>query len=75
MCDETVLNAEQVRAKLRAACDAAGSIRAWARVNDVTHAYVASVLRGFDEPSHAVTHALGLKKVISWTVDKADTHA
>jgi hypothetical protein len=66
--------ADQVRERLRAACDKAGSIRAWARDNDVTHAYVAGVLAGTYPPTRAVTHALGLKKIVAWTLDMASEH-
>ena len=70
MCDETVLNADQVRERLRAACQKAGSLSAWARANGVTKAYVSSVLTGNQEPTHSVTYPLGLTRVVHWTIDE-----
>ena len=45
--------ADQVRDRLRKACEAAGGQAAWARKHDVTRAYVSAVLNGTQEPTRA----------------------
>lgn len=71
MCDETVLNAEQVRDLLRRECEKMGGQAAWARAHDVTKAYVSAVLTGNHEPTRAVTYPLGLTRVVHWKFDEA----
>ena len=63
-----VLTADDVRGRLRQACAAAGGRNKWAAHNDTTRAYVSLVLRG-GFPGPLITEALGLKKIITWSLD------
>jgi hypothetical protein len=55
---------DQVRALLRAECDKAGSIRAWARKHDLSAMYVSKVLRGQQAPGPSICRPLGLIREI-----------
>ena len=56
------MNTDQVLALLRAECDKAGSIRAWARKHGVSAMYVSNVLRSKQEPGPAICKPLGLTR-------------
>ena len=49
---------------LRAACVAAGGIRAWARANDVSSGHVCDVLAGRKEISEEMGNRLGFLKEV-----------
>lgn len=55
-----------VTARLRAACDAAGSQTAWAKANGVSGAYVCDVLMARREPGQSILQALGLRKIVRY---------
>lgn len=57
------MTADDVRGILKAACEGAGSNRAWAKANDVSPAYVSDVLLGRREPGPAILEPLGLEAV------------
>jgi hypothetical protein len=59
---------DQVRALLRAACDEAGSIRAWARRHGLSAMYVSNALRGKQAPGPSICKPLGLIREIKQTV-------
>lgn len=62
--------ADQVRNRLRSACDAAGGQAAWARDHGVSPQYVCDVLTGGREPGMALTTGLGLvENPRSWRLD------
>ena len=71
----TLLTADEVRDRLRAACAEAGSQAAWARKNGVSKAWVSAVLIGLHEPSEAILTPLGIKAkrtvVSTYEVDEA----
>jgi hypothetical protein len=71
MCSETVLNAEQVRERLRRACEEYGGETAWARKHGISPNYPWAVLKGNREPGRKVEAALGLKR--AWVLDEV-TH-
>jgi hypothetical protein len=64
------MTSDQVRALLRAECNAAGSIRAWARKHDLSAMYVSNVLRGKQAPGPSICKPLGLvqetKRVVTY---------
>ena len=70
-----MLTASDVREMLRRECEAAGGQIKWAQKNGVTRAYVSSVLVGRDAPGQTITNALGLRKVVLWSLDNGNEHA
>jgi hypothetical protein len=58
------MNTDQVRALLRAECDKAGSIRAFARKHELSAMYVSSCLRGKQEIGPAICRPLGLVREV-----------
>ena len=68
-----LLTADQVRDRLRKACEAAGGLRAWARGNGVSAAWVSRVIRNENEFGDAILVPLGVKKTVTVTyaIDEA----
>jgi hypothetical protein len=62
---EVLVNEDRVIAKLRAACEKAGSQAAWARANGIHAQYVSAVLRGNQHPGPQIVRALGVKLEVS----------
>lgn len=62
---EGITNAEMV-AKLRTACENAGSIRAWARANGVSAGTVHDILTGRNDMSEMIGNKLGLMRKTVW---------
>ncbi|MCK2055306.1 transcriptional regulator [Methylobacterium sp. 37f] len=62
MLDAPGLDADAVRARLRAAVSEAGSLRAWSARNGVAPSVVSEVLQGRREPARTVLSALGLRR-------------
>jgi len=60
------MSAGELREMLRAACDAAGSQKAWAAANHVSTAYTNDVLTGRREPGEAICSALGVCRVVTY---------
>lgn len=58
----THMEISDIRERLRQACDAAGSIHAWAKANGINKGPVSMVLRGLREPSPAIQRALGIRR-------------
>lgn len=58
------LTIEQVRERLRAACDEAGSMRAWADGHGMSAAFVSDVLKGLRRPGDRMLAALGIERTI-----------
>lgn len=54
---------DEMRAMLRAACEAAGSQIAWAKANGLSSAYVSDVLAGRREPGRSIAEAFGYQPV------------
>jgi hypothetical protein len=52
------MTAGDVRALLRAACEEAGGLRAWARAHNVSVPYVSDVLRGNKAPGPGICNEL-----------------
>ena len=59
-----MLTETQVIERLRAACEAAGSQRAFAQAHQFTPAYVHDVLHGRRPPADRILDALGLERVV-----------
>jgi hypothetical protein len=59
----TSLTAEDVRAHLKAACEAAGGQAAWAKAHRVSGAYVNDIIHGRCDPGSLVLGPLGLRQV------------
>lgn len=57
---QTTFTTDDVLAMLREACDAAGGIRPWARLHDLSFQYVHLVLQGDRPPGPAILNPLGL---------------
>lgn len=57
------LTAGEIRAKLKEACDKAGSVTAWASEVQVTYEYVRLVLAGAREPGPSICSQLGYEAV------------
>lgn len=55
-----VLTVDDVRARLRAACEAAGGQAAWARAHGVSRQYIGQVLLRVRAPSDTILKALGM---------------
>lgn len=62
------MTADDVRKILAAACDEAGSQRAWAKRHSLSAAYVNDVLLGRREPAEAICKALKIKRTVTYTV-------
>lgn len=62
------LTADAVRERLREACAKAGDQAQWADLNGLSHSYVSDVLRARQAPGYAITYALGLERVVMWTI-------
>lgn len=60
------LDVLDVAARLRRACEQAGSQQAWAAANGVSAAYVCDVLNARREPGEAILRGLGLRKVVRY---------
>jgi hypothetical protein len=70
-----MLSADDVRELLRLECEAAGGQIKWAAKHGCTRAYVSSVIVGRDAPGQTITKALGLRKLVLWTLDNGDERA
>jgi hypothetical protein len=57
----------EVRQMLERACEKAGSLRAWARNNSVSAAYVSDVILGNRKPGPTICAALGVEAVAGQT--------
>jgi hypothetical protein len=57
------MTADDVRKLLKTACDKAGSLRAWARNNNLSPAYVSDVTLGKRAPGPSICEALGIEAV------------
>ena len=55
-----LLNADDVRAMLREACEKAGSQTAWCAEHGFTNPFVCMVLKGRAQPTTRIASALGL---------------
>ena len=62
------MDATQVVEKLEREVDKAGGQRAWASANGLSAAYVNAVLHGRREPADAICKALGLVRIIEYTI-------
>lgn len=60
------MKVQEVRDRLRAACAAAGTARAWAAQNGLSSAYISDVMNGRRDPGDSVLRALGLRRVTSY---------
>lgn len=61
------IDAAQFRAELRAAVDAAGGLRPWARTAGVSAQYVLAVLQGKSPPGSTIADALGYDRDLLFT--------
>lgn len=61
-----MLSTEQVRKRLKAACEDAGSQAEWARRHGMSAAYLHDVINGRRGLGHAILEALGLERVIQF---------
>ena len=62
------LNEEQVRKRLQAAIDKAGSQRAWAKAHGLSAPFVNDVLRGNRQISDRICDALGLERIVTYRI-------
>lgn len=60
------LSREDVVARLRRACAAAGSAKNWAQNAVVSPQYVSDVISGRREPGESIAAALELERVVRW---------
>jgi hypothetical protein len=61
------MTTDDVRKMLLAACEEAGSQRAWAHAHDVSPVYVNDVLGGRRSPGPAICSALGVEAIAGET--------
>ncbi|WP_262029231.1 transcriptional regulator [Microvirga sp. Mcv34] len=59
----TLLTAEDVRTRLKAACQDAGGQAAWGKAHRVSGAYVNDIIHGRRDPGSLVLGPLGLRQV------------
>lgn len=71
----TALREEDVIARLRAACVAAGGQTAWAAANGVSVPYVHDVCRGRRGPGDSVLRGLGLQREVRYVAREPETVA
>lgn len=64
MSARTFKSADDVRQSLRRACDALGGQSRWAKLHDLSSAYVSDVLSGRREPGETILSALGWQRVV-----------
>lgn len=57
------LTADDVRALLRKACDAAGSQLNWGRQNNFSAPFISDILQGRRDPSESLCAALGIERL------------
>jgi len=55
-----------VIARLKAACDVAGSQKAWAAAHNMTAQWVHDVISGRRAPGQSILDALGLERVVTY---------
>lgn len=60
------MDADDVRERLAAACDAAGSLRRWAETHGFSAAFVSAVLNGRCHPSDRLCTELGLERYVAF---------
>ena len=73
---DKTFTADEVRAMLRQACEAAGGQSAWARINGVSPQFVCDVLSGYRFPGASIAKGLGLSEAPrTWTLDKVRDNA
>ena len=60
------MDAEAVRAMLRAECEKAGSMLLFSMANDMTYECVRATLKGLREPGPKILRALKLKRTQSY---------
>ncbi len=61
-----MLTEDDVRERLRAAIDAAGSQQEFARRMGISAQYINDVVRGRREPGQKILDALGIERVVSY---------
>jgi hypothetical protein len=61
-----MLSSEQVRERLKTACEEAGSQAAWAREHGMSAAYLHDVINGRRNVGKAILRALGLERVVRY---------
>jgi DNA-binding transcriptional regulator YdaS (Cro superfamily) len=64
------MTVDDVKNLLIAQCDQAGSQKAWASRHGLSEGYVCDTIRGRRAPGGAILRALGLKRAVSYNVDK-----
>lgn len=57
---------ERVQKLLSAACDEAGSAKAWAESHEIAASYVSDVINGRCEPGEKILNALGLRRSVEY---------
>lgn len=62
-----MLSQDQVRKRLKAACEDAGSQAEWARRHGMSAAYLHDVINGRRGVGKAILGALGLRRVVQYT--------
>jgi biotin operon repressor len=63
---KVMMSVDDVREKLKAACDQAGSQAAWAKAHGLSQAYVNDTIRGLREPGESILHRLGLERIVNY---------
>lgn len=71
----TALREEEVVARLKAACAAAGGQSAWAAAHGVSVPYVHDVCRGRRGPGDSVLRGLGLQRDVRYVPRESETVA
>lgn len=61
-----LLTEDDLRIKLRKACEAAGSQKVWAEQNDLSPQYVTDALLGRRGIGDGIAHRLGYEKVVRY---------
>lgn len=63
--------AEEVRTLLKAECEAAGSMRKWAKAHGITETQVQFACNGRFPPQPKILAALGLERVVTYRKKEA----
>ncbi len=60
------MNTHAVRKLLERECEKSGSQRKWALENNISHPFVARVIKGEKEPTDRIAALLGLERIVTY---------
>lgn len=70
-----IITEEDVRDRLRRACEAAGGRQQWSDAYEVSPQYVGDVLRGQRKPGEKILRALGLTRRMVYGEERGEAEA